>query len=118
MNEHSSYLVQAARGPIILITIGVLFAFDRFTEFRFSQTWPVLLIVLGLLRLAGGSRRAYRDYWAQQQVHPASGRPAAAPLHNFPPAGAASSESMRYAGSPYSKPAPPPPAGQGRGARQ
>ncbi len=59
MNDQSAYLVQAIRGPIILITIGVLFAFDRFTQFRFSQTWPVLLIVIGLLKLAGGGRRRY-----------------------------------------------------------
>lgn len=57
MNEQSAYLVRAITGPIILITIGVLFAFDRFTEFRFSQTWPVLLIVVGLLKLAGGGGR-------------------------------------------------------------
>ncbi len=56
MNEQSTYLVRAITGPIILITIGVLFAFDRYTEFRFSQTWPVLLIVVGLLKLAGGRR--------------------------------------------------------------
>ena len=63
MNDQSAYLVRAATGPIILITIGVLFAFDRFTDFRFSQTWPVLLIVIGLLRLAGGGRRRqYRDF--------------------------------------------------------
>ena len=57
MNEQSTYLVRAITGPVILITIGVLFAFDRYTEFHFSQTWPVLLIVVGLLKLAGGSRR-------------------------------------------------------------
>jgi Domain of unknown function (DUF5668) len=57
MDNHSAYLVRAVTGPIIMITIGVLFAFDRFTMFRFSQTWPVLLIVLGLLRLLGGRRR-------------------------------------------------------------
>jgi hypothetical protein len=57
MNEQSLCLVRAIRGPVILITVGVLFAFDKFTEFRFSQTWPVLLIVLGLLSLAGGGRR-------------------------------------------------------------
>jgi hypothetical protein len=63
MNEQSAYLVRAVTGPIILITIGVLFAFDRFTDFRFSQTWPVLLIVVGLLRLVGGGRRRhYRDF--------------------------------------------------------
>jgi hypothetical protein len=57
MNDQSAYLVRAVTGPIILITIGVLFAFDRFTDFRFSQTWPVLLIVIGLLKLAGGGLR-------------------------------------------------------------
>jgi hypothetical protein len=57
MNEQSENLVRAATGPVILITIGVLFAFDRFTEFRFSQTWPVLLIVVGLMKLAGGGKR-------------------------------------------------------------
>jgi hypothetical protein len=67
MNEQSAYLVRAITGPIILITIGVLFAFDRFTEFRFSQTWPVLLIVVGLLKLAGGGRRFSRGRRADFQ---------------------------------------------------
>jgi len=61
MNEQSLCLVRAIRGPVILITVGVLFAFDKFTEFRFSQTWPVLLIVLGLLSLAGGGRRRLKN---------------------------------------------------------
>jgi hypothetical protein len=72
MNDQSAYLVRAVTGPIILITIGVLFAFDRFTDFRFSQTWPVLLIVIGLLKLAGGWRRQYRDFPPQS---PQSGAP-------------------------------------------
>lgn len=59
MNDQTSQLVRAVTGPIILITIGVLFAFDRFTQFRFTQTWPVLLIVIGLLKLLGGSRRRW-----------------------------------------------------------
>jgi hypothetical protein len=72
MNDQSAYLVRAVTGPIILITIGVLFAFDRFTDFRFSQTWPVLLIVIGLLKLAGGRRRQYPDFPPQS---PQSGAP-------------------------------------------
>lgn len=59
MNEQSQYLIRAVRGPITLITIGVLFTIDRFTQYHFSQTWPVLLIVLGLLQLLGGRRRVY-----------------------------------------------------------
>jgi len=44
-------LVRAIRGPITLITLGVLFALNNYTQYRFEQTWPVLLIVFGLLSL-------------------------------------------------------------------
>lgn len=44
-------IARAIRGPITLITIGVLFALNNFTRYRFEQTWPVLLIVFGLLSL-------------------------------------------------------------------
>ena len=46
-------MLRAIRGPVILITLGVLFALNNFTRFGFSETWPVLLIVLGLLSLLG-----------------------------------------------------------------
>jgi hypothetical protein len=62
MNDQSRQLMRAISGPVILITIGVLFMIDRFTEFRFSQTWPVLLIVIGILKLLGGRRRS-GDYY-------------------------------------------------------
>jgi len=57
MNEQSQYLMRAITGPVILITVGVLFTIDRFTGFSFRQTWPILLIVIGLLKLLGGRRR-------------------------------------------------------------
>jgi Domain of unknown function (DUF5668) len=44
-------LVRAIRGPIVLITVGVLFALNNFTRYGFGETWPVLLIVIGLLSL-------------------------------------------------------------------
>ena len=44
-------LIRAVRGPITLITLGVLFTLDHFTPYSFNQTWPVLLIVFGLLSL-------------------------------------------------------------------
>jgi len=44
-------LMRAIRGPITLITVGALFALNNFTEFTFDKTWPVLLIVFGLLSL-------------------------------------------------------------------
>lgn len=62
MNDQSQSLMRAVTGPIILITVGVLFTVDRFTTFSFGQTWPILLIVIGLLKLLGGRRQ--RDYVA------------------------------------------------------
>jgi cell wall-active antibiotic response 4TMS protein YvqF len=50
-------LVRAVRGPIILITIGTLFALDHFTPYGFHETWPVILIVVGLLTLVGRATR-------------------------------------------------------------
>jgi hypothetical protein len=51
-------LVRAVRGPIILITIGTLFALDHMTPYGFQQTWPVILIVVGLLTLVGRTTRS------------------------------------------------------------
>ena len=44
-------IMRAIRGPITLITVGVLFALNNFTPYSFDKTWPVLLIVFGLLSL-------------------------------------------------------------------
>ncbi len=51
-------LIRAVRGPIILITVGSLFALDHFTPWGFHQTWPVILIVVGLLTLIGRATRS------------------------------------------------------------
>ena len=55
----SSALLCAIRGPVMLITLGVLLALDQMGPVSFSRTWPGLLIVFGLFKLAetsGGSR--------------------------------------------------------------
>ena len=57
MNDQSRALVHAVTGPIILITVGSLFALEKFSGYPFRQTWPVLIIAIGLLKLFGGSRR-------------------------------------------------------------
>ncbi len=58
MNVSSAELIQAIRGPIMLITLGTLIALDYFQGFSFTQrTWPVLLIVFGLLKLAERAMR-------------------------------------------------------------
>jgi hypothetical protein len=42
-------------GAAILITLGVLFLLEEFSRFRFDETWPVLLIVIGLFMYLGHS---------------------------------------------------------------
>ena len=39
-------------GGAILVTLGILFLLDEYGGPDFDQTWPVLLIVFGLLSLA------------------------------------------------------------------
>jgi LiaI-LiaF-like transmembrane region len=55
MSADNLSLIRAIRGPVTLITAGGLFAIDHFSQFSFHQTWPVLLIVFGLLSLIGRS---------------------------------------------------------------
>jgi hypothetical protein len=51
MNGTSNSLVQAVRGPIMLITLGSLVALDYFGIYGFSRTWPLLIIMFGILKL-------------------------------------------------------------------
>lgn len=48
---NSAAIIQAARGPLLLIALGALIVIDYNTHFRFNQTWPVLIIVFGILKL-------------------------------------------------------------------
>jgi hypothetical protein len=73
MNDQSQTLIRAITGPIILITVGALFMIDRFTGFGFGQTWPVLLIVIGLLKLLGGRRPRPTTYYAPPPPPPPPG---------------------------------------------
>lgn len=66
MNDQSKALVHAVTGPIILITVGSLFALDKFSGYPFHQTWPVLIIVIGMLKLFGGGGRRARRIAAYQ----------------------------------------------------
>ena len=54
MRDRSNYSgARAIRGPIMVITVGVLFALNNFTQYSFGETWPVLIIVAGLISLVG-----------------------------------------------------------------
>lgn len=51
MTEKRASLIAAIRGPVFLITLGVLFLIDQASVYSFRQTWPVLIIVFGVLKL-------------------------------------------------------------------
>ncbi len=40
---------RAYMAPAVLVTLGVLFLIDQFTRVRFGETWPILLIIIGLI---------------------------------------------------------------------
>ncbi len=66
-NTNASILISAIRGPILLITLGTLVAMDYFAGYRFSRTWPILIIVLGILKLV------------EKLAAPPPGRPSSGP---------------------------------------
>jgi hypothetical protein len=78
--------MRAIRGPIILITIGALFALDHFSNVPFERSWPVLIIVIGLLKLLDRSSR----YSPAPSYAPPPGAPYGAPPppppQSYPPA--------------------------------
>jgi len=51
MNNRAALYAQAIRGPIVLIVIGVLFAVHQAGILPFSRTWPLLIIVVGVMKL-------------------------------------------------------------------
>ncbi len=105
MSGSDVYLVRAIRGPITLITIGVLFALNNFTQYRFEQTWPVILIVFGLLSLL---RRGTQTFTPET--------PGGAPPYNYPPPSGSSGSyrQSQYAGTTPPEQSGPPPAGGGQ----
>ncbi len=96
-------IIRAVKGPITLITVGVLFAFNNFTPYSFDKTWPVLLIVFGLLSLA---KRSMEPVAPPPPVQPYPPPAYAYPQQDYTPPGG-------YAQSAYTQ---PPPAKGGFGA--
>jgi len=70
-----SCMIRGLTGPAIVITIGVLFLLDRLHGrfLFFGNTWPVLLLVIGLLQLGSAlaSREGHVDTVAPAAVPPA-----------------------------------------------
>ena len=51
MNAVSAPLILAIRGPIMLILVGVLFLLSQRDVYQFRDTWPILIIAYGVLKL-------------------------------------------------------------------
>ncbi|HTW23516.1 MAG TPA: hypothetical protein VMD78_07950 [Candidatus Baltobacteraceae bacterium] len=44
--------MRSLLGPVMIITIGVIFLLSEYTRFGIGHLWPLFLIVLGVFRLA------------------------------------------------------------------
>lgn len=63
-------LARTVFGPIMLITLGSLFAVEYNGGPSVSRTWPVLIIVAGLLKLAVFASSRQQADWDHQYVQP------------------------------------------------
>ena len=50
MNQY--LLLRRLRGPLILVTIGVMALLNQYDVLSFGRSWPLILIVIGILMLA------------------------------------------------------------------
>jgi len=97
------YQMRRLRGAVILITIGVLALLNEWHIMRFEVSWPLILIVLGLLKIAE------RTAWSAdvREQHNAQGYGAGTPY--WPAASGTSG-----AAQPFIQPHPPAPEDTGR----
>jgi hypothetical protein len=110
MNQDSAAFLRAVKGPVMMITLGVLFALDGFTPLPFSRTWPVLLVVGGILSLGGRAapmqgRIRYRAQWGPPRP-PVPPPPPPSPFTQPPqatwtPSGTSTTPPGSYRGSAY-----------------
>jgi|SRR5208283_1860062 len=80
-----SCTIRGLTGPAIVITIGVLFLLHETQGGRldFQNTWPVILLVIGLLQLASAfaSREGHADPQPPMPAVPTAPAPPAPPAN-------------------------------------
>jgi hypothetical protein len=54
-NAPVAYHPRTLMGPAVLITLGSLFLLEHMHGPGFGRTWPILLLVIGLIKLLGSS---------------------------------------------------------------
>ena len=71
MNSKTALFAQAIRGPILLITIGILFAIHQAGGLPIYRSWPLIIIVIGVMKLIERTAAPAAGVYAP----PAPGRP-------------------------------------------
>lgn len=71
-------------GSAVLITLGALFLVDEFSTLRFDETFPALLIVIGVMLFLGRSASIEGHIQPQRAIAPA---PPSAPVPPPPVSG-------------------------------
>ena len=62
---HCGYCrIRSLFGPIMIITVGVLFLVAQYSRYNFGELWPFLQIVAGILKVA--------EAMAPREGHPLS----------------------------------------------
>jgi Domain of unknown function (DUF5668) len=74
--------IRGLMGPVVIVTVGVLFllAEMRGGFFDFGNTWPVILIVIGLINLVSAMASSEGHVSAAPPV-----APVIPPVQNVPP---------------------------------
>jgi len=74
-------------GPAILLTVGVLFLLENLNVANFGRTWPVILLVIGAVKLAQGNASTEGHIPLSTVLNNLSGRttPPTTPVPPVPP---------------------------------
>jgi hypothetical protein len=102
--------IRGLMGPAILITIGVLFLVQQsHWAYHFGRTWPVILLVIGGLKLA---EALASDAGHVSQNAPPPYPPQVPPVPPYPQQGSGtSSQQVSQQGQGPGQVPPPPPLG-------
>ena len=77
-------------GPTVLVTLGLLFLLANVTEYPFERTWPILLIVIGAIKVVryvipdSGHVNPVQQYPGQYPPPPYAGQYPPPPFQGVP----------------------------------
>ena len=78
--------IRSLMGPAVVITVGVLFLLDQMRGefFSFSNTWPVILLVIGAVQLASALSSSEGHIYGPVPPAPGTMPPPPPPQSSFP----------------------------------